>query len=42
MLIRSSARIAGYLGTTDKFDAALVKFAKRYAEQALRDHETLL
>lgn len=37
-----SARIAGYLGMTDKFDAALVKFAMRYAEQADRDHEALL
>jgi uncharacterized protein (DUF2252 family) len=37
-----SARIAGYLGANDKFDAALVKFAMRYAEQAERDHTALL
>jgi uncharacterized protein (DUF2252 family) len=37
-----SARIAGYLGTNDKFDAALVKFATRYAEQADRDHSALV
>jgi uncharacterized protein (DUF2252 family) len=37
-----SARVAGYLGTNDKFDAALVKFAMRYAEQAERDHTALL
>ena len=37
-----SARIAGYLGTSDRFDAALVKFATRYADQAERDHAALL
>ena len=37
-----SARIAGYLGSSDKFDAALVKFATRYADQAERDHAALL
>jgi Uncharacterized protein conserved in bacteria (DUF2252) len=37
-----SAHIAGYLGTNDKFDAALVKFAMRYAEQADRDYAALL
>jgi uncharacterized protein (DUF2252 family) len=37
-----SVRIAGYLGASDKFDVALVKFATRYADQAEHDHETLL
>jgi hypothetical protein len=37
-----SARIAGYLGTNDKFDAAVVKFAMRYAEQTDRDYAALL
>ena len=37
-----SARIAGYLGASDKFDAALVKFAIRYADQAERDYAALL
>jgi uncharacterized protein (DUF2252 family) len=36
------ARIAGYLGTGDKFDVALVKFAVRYANQTDRDYELLL
>jgi uncharacterized protein (DUF2252 family) len=37
-----SVRIAGYLGASDRFDAALVKFATRYADQAEHDHEALL
>jgi uncharacterized protein (DUF2252 family) len=37
-----AARIAGYLGTSDKFDSALVKFALRYANQTDRDYELLL
>jgi uncharacterized protein (DUF2252 family) len=37
-----SARIAGYLGASDKFDAALAKFATRYADQAERDYAALL
>ena len=36
-----SARIAGYLGASDKFDAALAKFAPRYADQAEQDHAAL-
>jgi hypothetical protein len=36
------ACIAGYLGKNDKFDAALAKFAFRYAEQTDRDYELLL
>jgi uncharacterized protein (DUF2252 family) len=47
-LARSQARtgdaalIAGYLGRSDKFDVALVKFAVQYADQADRDYEALL
>ena len=37
-----AALIAGYLGKSDKFDAALVKFAVRYADQAAKDYEELL
>jgi uncharacterized protein (DUF2252 family) len=37
-----AARIAGYLGTNDKFDCALVKFAVRYANQTDRDYQLLL
>ena len=36
------ARIAGYLGGSDKFDTALAKFAARYVEQTDRDYEALL
>ena len=36
-----SARIAGYLGASDKFDAAIAKFATRYADQAEQDHAAL-
>src|SRR6516162_2237025 len=47
-LARSQARtgdaalIAGYLGRSDKFDVALVKFAVQYADQADRDYQDLL
>jgi uncharacterized protein (DUF2252 family) len=37
-----AARISGYIGTSDKFDNALVKFAMLYAKQADRDHAELL
>jgi len=37
-----AAFIAGYLGKSDRFDAALVKFAVRYADQADKDYEHLL
>jgi uncharacterized protein (DUF2252 family) len=33
------AKIAGYLGTKDVFDEAIVKFAARYADQTEKDHE---
>jgi uncharacterized protein (DUF2252 family) len=37
-----AALIAGYLGTNDAFDSALGKFAFSYANQAERDHATLV
>ena len=36
------ATIAGYLGTSDAFDDAIVKFARVYADQTERDYEALL
>ena len=35
----SAATIAGYLGSTDQFDIALVKYSQAYADQAERDFE---
>jgi hypothetical protein len=32
--------IAGYLGSSDRFDDALVKYAEAYADQVERDYET--
>jgi hypothetical protein len=37
-----AALIGGYLGTSDAFDSALSKFAVSYADQAERDHATLV
>src|SRR5271170_8459491 len=37
-----AAMIGGYLGKNDTFDSALAKFAASYADQANRDHATLL
>jgi uncharacterized protein (DUF2252 family) len=37
-----AALIGGYLGTNDAFDSALAKFAASYADQADRDHATLV
>ena len=34
--------IATYLGTSDKFDEALARFAEAYADQNERDHQALL
>ena len=34
------AVLAGYLGTSDRLDKALVKFAVSYADQTVRDYET--
>ena len=45
VLARSHARsgdaavLAGYLGTNDRWDKALAKFAVLYADQATRDYE---
>ena len=36
------ATIAGYLGASDAFDDAIVKFARAYADQTERDYEALL
>ena len=33
-----AAMIAGYLGKSDVFDRAIARFARRYADQAERDH----
>ncbi len=35
-----AAMIAGYLGSTNQFDEALVKYSRAYADQAERDYET--
>jgi uncharacterized protein (DUF2252 family) len=37
-----AALIGGYLGKNDAFDSALAKFAASYADQADRDHATLV
>jgi uncharacterized protein (DUF2252 family) len=37
-----AARIAGYLGTSDSFDNAIVAFASAYADQTERDHAALV
>ena len=37
-----AARIAGYLGTGDTFDKAIVAFATAYADQTERDHAALV
>jgi uncharacterized protein (DUF2252 family) len=37
-----AALIGGYLGKNDVFDSTLAKFANAYADQAERDHATLL
>ena len=39
---RDAALIGGYLGTNDTFDSALARFAASYADQAERDHATLV
>jgi len=35
-----AAMIAGYLGSTERFDNALAKYSRAYADQAERDYET--
>jgi len=37
-----AARISGYLGKNDTFDAAIEKFAVAYADQTERDHAALV
>ena len=37
-----AALISGYLGKTDKFDAAIGDFALAYADQNERDHAALV
>ncbi len=37
-----ASMIVGYLGSSDKVDVALCRFARAYADQTERDHETLL
>ena len=36
------AKISGYLGKSDVFDEAVADFSLAYADQAERDHESLL
>ena len=36
------AKIAGYLGNSDKFDEAIADFAKLYADQCESDHAILM
>ncbi|MCI4354902.1 MAG: DUF2252 domain-containing protein, partial [Thermoplasmata archaeon] len=37
-----AALLAGYCGTSDALDRALVRFAERYADQTEKDHATLV
>jgi hypothetical protein len=37
-----ASMIVGYLGRSDKVDAALCTFARAYADQTERDHEALV
>lgn len=37
-----ASMIAGYLGKSDKVDSALCRFARAYADQTERDHQTLV
>jgi len=34
--------IAGYLGASDRFDRAIVEFARLYADQTERDYQALV
>jgi len=40
--ISGASMITGYLGRSDKADAALCRFAQRYADQTERDHAALV
>jgi uncharacterized protein (DUF2252 family) len=48
LLAKSHARtsgasmIAGYIGTSDKMDQAMCRFARAYADQTERDYQTLV
>ena len=37
-----ASMIVGYIGRSDKVDVALCRFARAYADQTERDHETLV
>ena len=37
-----ASMIAGYAGSSNKLDVALCRFARAYADQTERDHETLV
>ena len=37
-----ASMVAGYVGTNDKLDVALCRFARRYADQTERDHKRLV
>ncbi len=37
-----ASMIIGYLGSSDEVDVALCRFARAYADQTERDHETLV
>jgi len=37
-----ASMIAGYVGSTDKLDVALCRFARAYADQTERDHQSLV
>jgi hypothetical protein len=37
-----ASMIAGYVGSSDRLDRALCRFARLYADQTERDHQTLV
>jgi hypothetical protein len=37
-----ASMISGYIGSSDKLDQALCRFARAYADQTERDHEALV
>jgi hypothetical protein len=37
-----ASMIAGYIGTRDKVDRAMCRFARAYADQTERDYQTLV
>ena len=42
IVISVQAAIAGYLGSNDSFDEALVEFANSYADQNEKDYEAFM